>query len=104
MPGVLVSWIGHADLRAVGESATVGVGPVAQALEAGTFDTAFLLTDHDAESIGGYLPWLTERVGRTEINMLQERLTGPTEFGEINRRNRGNGVVRTPATSCRALG
>ena len=82
MPEILVSWIGHADLRAVEESETVGVGPVAQALETITFDAAFLLTDHDDEAIG-YLRWLKARVGRTEINMLRQQLTGPTEFGEI---------------------
>ena len=82
VPEILVSWIGHADLRAVEESATVGVGPVAQALETITFDAAFLLTDHDAEAIG-YLRWLKARVGRTEINVLRQQLTGPTEFGEI---------------------
>ena len=60
----------------------MGVGPVAQALETITFDAAFLLTDHDGEAIG-YLRWLEARVGRTEINMLQQQLTGPTEFGEI---------------------
>ncbi len=64
------------------ESETVGVGPVAQALETITFDAAFLLTDHDDEAIG-YLRWLKARVGRTEINMLRPQLTGPTEFGEI---------------------
>ena len=82
VPEILVSWIGHADLRAVEESATVGVGPVAQALETITFDAAFLLTDHDAEAIG-YLRWLKARVGRTEISVLRQQLTGPTEFGEI---------------------
>ena len=60
----------------------MGVGPVAQALETITFDAAFLLTDHDAEAIG-YLRWLKARVGRTEINVLRQQLTGPTEFGEI---------------------
>ena len=60
----------------------MGVGPVAQALETITFDAAFLLADHDAEAIG-YLRWLKARVGRTEINVLRQQLTGPTEFGEI---------------------
>ena len=79
---VLVSWLGHADLRAVEGSATVGVGPVAQALEAVPFDAAFLVTDHDAEPTD-YLRWLNARAGGTEITVLREQLTGPTEFGEI---------------------
>ena len=82
VPRVLASWIGHADLRAVNENATVGVGPVAQALDSGKFDAAFLLTDHDAEG-GLYLRWLKERSDGVEIHLRRERLTGPTEFGEI---------------------
>ena len=78
----LASWIGHADLRAVNENATAGVGPVAQALDSGKFDAAFLLTDHDAEG-GPYLRWLKERSDGVEIHLRRERLTGPTEFGEI---------------------
>ena len=79
---VLVTWIGHADLRAVEDSATVGIGPIAQALDARRFDAAFLLTDHDVEA-SGYLRWLEARSGGTEISVLREQLTGPTEFGEI---------------------
>ena len=82
VPRVLVSWIGHADFRAVNENATVGIGPVAQALHSGKFDAAFLLTDHDAEGVP-YLRWLKERSDGVEIHLLRERLTGPTEFGEI---------------------
>ena len=82
MPGILVSWIGHADLRAVEESVTAGVGPVAQALDTGSFDAAFLLTDYDAEAVG-YLGWLKAHAGGTAIDLIRERLTGPTEFGEI---------------------
>ena len=48
VPRVLVSWIGHADLRAVKETPTDGVGPVAQAIDSARFDAAILLTDHDA--------------------------------------------------------
>ena len=82
VPRVLLSWIGHADLRAVNESATAGVGPVAQAVNSGKFKAAFLLTDHDGEG-GPYLRWLKERSDRVEIHLRRERLTGPTEFGEI---------------------
>ena len=82
MPRVLVSWIGHADLRAVKETPTDGVGPVAQAIDSARFDAAFLLTDHDAESVD-YARWLKQRAGTTEIHLLREQLTGPTEFGEI---------------------
>ena len=82
VPEVLVSWIGHADLRAVEASATVGAGPISQALSARRFDAAYLLTNHDDEALA-FQGWLRSRVGRTEIHVLREQLTGPTEFGEI---------------------
>ncbi len=43
MRRVLLSWIGQTDLRAPIEQAVVGLGPIAQALEARAFDEAFLL-------------------------------------------------------------
>lgn len=82
VPEVLVTWIGHADLRAVEESAAAGVGPIAQAVDARSFDAAFLLTDHDRQA-ATYVRWLEARAGGTEISLLPEQLTGPTEFGEI---------------------
>lgn len=82
MHELLVTWIGHADLRAVEENATVGVGPIAQALDARRFDAAFLLTDHGDEA-ATYVRWLEARSGGTEVSLLPEQLTGPTEFGEI---------------------
>ena len=82
MPRVLVSWIGHADLRAVEASAEAGVGPVAQALAAGRFDAAFLLTDYGAEA-DDCVRWLDARAEGAEVCLVREALTGPTEFGEI---------------------
>ena len=79
---ILISWIGHADLRAPRENATVGIGPLAQALETRTFNTAFLLTDHGDEALC-YVRWLETRRSEAEIHLLQEQLTGPTEFGEV---------------------
>ena len=49
MRKVLVAWIGKTDLRAPTESEQVGVGPIAQALEARAFDEAFLLSDYDEQ-------------------------------------------------------
>ena len=85
-PGVreiLVSWIGHADLRASEESETVGVGPVAQALDARAYDDVFLLTDHEENVVRRYIPWIEERNHGCEIHVLGEKLSSPTAFGEI---------------------
>ena len=83
MRSVLLSWIGHTDLRAPEETDVTGVGPVAQALGARAFDHAFLVADHDGEPISRYREWLDARVAGTVLSLLHEPLTGPTEFGEI---------------------
>ena len=83
MHKVLACWIGHTDLRAPEESETVGVGPVAQALVAGSYDDAFLLTDHEEETVRRYVPWLEAHAPGCAIHLLHEPLTGPTDFGEI---------------------
>ena len=83
MRSVLLSWIGHTDLRAPEETDVAGVGPVAQALGARAFDHAFLVTDHDGEPASRYREWLAARAAGTVLRLLHEPLTGPTEFGEI---------------------
>ena len=83
MRETLICWIGHTDLRAPEESATVGVGPVAQALIARSYDDVFLLTDHEGEAVRRYVPWLEVHDVGCTVHVLRERLTSPTEFGEI---------------------
>ena len=83
MGRVLVTWIGHTDLRAPKEEKELGVGPVAQALIAHEFDRAFLITDHQDEVVRLYRRWLEKRSGVTNLHVLREKLSGPTNFGEI---------------------
>ena len=83
MREVMISWIGHTDLRAPAEEVETGVGPVAQALENRRFDEAYLLTDHEAGAVRRYLGWLEARTPGPDIHGLSEPLSGPTEFGEI---------------------
>jgi DNA-binding NtrC family response regulator len=80
---VLVSWVGKTDLRAPTESDQIGVGPIAQALNARSFDEAFLLSDYDERTVAPYVKWLRGRTG-ARIEVLQEKLSGPTQFGEIH--------------------
>src|SRR5690242_11654670 len=82
MRQVLVAWVGNADLRAPAECERVGVGPIAQALDAREFDEAFLLSDHDEKAVAPYLKWLRSR-STAGIEILEEKLSGPTQFGEI---------------------
>ena len=81
MGNVLISWIGHTDLRALEEGAD-GIGPVANALEAGRYDAAFLLTTHGGEA-ERYRDWLERRAGGANLRLLPARLTSPTDFGEV---------------------
>jgi DNA-binding NtrC family response regulator len=80
---ILLAWIGNADLRAPTESEQVGVGPIAQALEARVFDDAFLLSDYGEKAVIPYSKWLKGRSG-ARIEILAEKLSGPTQFGEIH--------------------
>jgi DNA-binding NtrC family response regulator len=79
---VLVAWVGRADLRAPAEGDQVGVGPIAQALEARDFDEAVLVSDYDEKALQPYLKWLRGR-SPTRVDVVKEKLSGPTEFGEI---------------------
>ena len=81
MRSILVSWIGNTDLRAPQEG-EVGIGPVAMALEVGTYDDAFLLTNYGTEA-DDYLEWLKKRMGETKLRLRREQLTSPTEFGGV---------------------
>jgi transcriptional regulator with PAS, ATPase and Fis domain len=60
----------------------VGLGPIAQTLEARDFDEAFLLSDYPEAQVKPYLRWLSSR-SRARIELLVEKLSGPMQFGEI---------------------
>src|SRR5262249_14595341 len=79
---VLVSWVGKTDLRAPTETATVGLGPIAQALDARTFDEVVLVSDYPEAEVKSFLGWLKQRTS-TSIGILFVKLSGPTNFGEI---------------------
>jgi DNA-binding NtrC family response regulator len=82
METVLLSWVGNTDLRAPTETDEVGLGPIAQALDAREFDKAHLLTNYELSRVQPYIGWLQGRT-RTPIQVTREPLSGPTQFGEI---------------------
>ena len=90
MRSILISWIGSADLKAPLEGAD-GIGPVAKALEDGTYDAAFLLRgvvvgrDELEQEVEAehYRDWLEARANGTSLDLRHEPLTSPTNFGEI---------------------
>jgi DNA-binding NtrC family response regulator len=79
---VLVSWIGKTDLRAPAETDKVGMGPIAQALEARAFDAVLLVSDYPADEVKAFLGWLKQRTS-TSIDTIFVKLSGPTNFGGI---------------------
>ena len=81
MSSVLISWIGHTDLSASRDGAD-GIGPVAKAVDDGTYDSAFLLATYGDEA-ERYRDWFEGRAGGTRLHLLHETLTSPTDFGEV---------------------
>ncbi len=82
---VLVSWIGATDLRARTEGEAVGLGPIAQALDARRFDEIVLLSNYEKAQEEQYVRWLAART-KCPIKTEHVSLSGPTEFGEIYQR------------------
>ncbi len=82
-PRVLLSWIGNTDFTASENEKAVGAGPVAQSLAAGSYAEAVLLNNYPAAKVPAYLRWLRKRTN-TPIRVRQEKLSGPTHFGEIH--------------------
>ena len=84
MTNLLISWIGRADLQASedGPNGAVGLGPIAQAIDEGCYDSAVLISDYAKVEVGPFLEWLRPRA-RATITVCFEPLSGPTQFGEI---------------------
>jgi len=82
MGNVLVSWIGHADLKAPSETVKQGLGPLAQAVTTRAYDEAAIVSDHPKERVADYLSWLS-KLTTTKLCTYYESLSGPTHFGEI---------------------
>lgn len=79
---VLTAWVGSTDLRAPTEQESVGLGPVAQAVTARTFDEAVLLSNYPKAPVDAYVRWLSRRAS-CRIRVDRRELSGPTEFGQI---------------------
>ena len=82
MNSILISWIGHADLRAPQGEATAGIGPVGQALSARVYDAVTLISDYPQDEVSPFLEWLRPQT-RAHIEVSHEPLSSPTDFGEI---------------------
>ncbi len=78
----LVSWIGHADLKAAAGEVGAGLGPIAQAVSFKAFARIVLLSDAPAERTQHYRDWLQPRTGAV-LEFRRVTLTSPIHFGEI---------------------
>jgi transcriptional regulator with GAF, ATPase, and Fis domain len=87
MKRILVSWLGHTDLRAITESDQVGIGPIAQALRTERFRRLELLCDCPAEETDVYLDWLRPQA---EASIITHSVTlpSPIDFDAIYRHAR----------------
>ena len=97
MKNILLSWLGHTDLRAVTASDQVGSGPLAQAVDTGRFHRLELLCDAPADQVEGYLTWLRARTA-CAIRPHPVTLPRPTDFEAIYRHARAlaAGVTAEP--------
>lgn len=59
-----------------------GLGPIANALDARSFDHAFFLNNYPREEMAPYLDWLKSRT-TVPLSVHDVTLTSPTNFGEI---------------------
>ena len=82
---LLLAWMGRTDLKAAAGDPDAGVGPIAQGVQAGTYDTIHLLSDFPAAEAKSYIKWLASRTGAA-IHLHSVKLTSPINFGEIYER------------------
>src|SRR5579884_3602965 len=87
MAGVLLAWIGHADLEAAGlrppRRPDPGAGPIAGALAARPFHEAVLLTSQPGDLAERYTAWLGARTGAALV-LRRAALRSPTCYADIH--------------------
>ncbi|MFP4475789.1 MAG: sigma 54-interacting transcriptional regulator [Desulfatibacillaceae bacterium] len=83
MKQALVTWIGEDDLRAITEPETVGVGPVALALEARDYDEVVLLTNLPLAGVSGYADWLQFQT-LAQVSLRPVAARDPDDYGAVH--------------------
>lgn len=79
---ILFCWLGMTDLRAASGVSEVGLGPVAQAVAARSYDEVVLLNNWERATAEDYIAWLQQNKP-AQVKLQQITLSGPTNFGEI---------------------
>lgn len=83
---MLVSWLGHADIRAPDSEDRDDVGPVTQAILTRQYDSVLLLADQERGALRKYEAWLrtvSAHKRHLRLKLVHVELTSPTNFGEI---------------------
>jgi DNA-binding NtrC family response regulator len=82
MPATLLAWIGNTDLKAKTEDASVGLGPIAQAIKARVFDRVILLGNCDPDDAKQFTSWLQNQT-EARVTYTAAKLQSPMDFGDI---------------------
>lgn len=81
---ILVSWIGHANLKAAQGDPGAGLGPIAQAVAFKPFARIVLLSDAPIDRTQGYRDWLQART-EAVLELRPVTLPSPTHFGNFTK-------------------
>ncbi len=82
MAQILICWLGATDLKAATEGQKVGLGPIAQAAIARSYDEIDLISNYGKDRSSKYIKWLHKKTP-AKITVHYETLSSPTNFGEI---------------------
>lgn len=84
MKRVLLAWVGETDLKAARGDSGVGLGPIAQALEAMNFEHVVLLNNYPKKTFGDFEAWISKR-SRGDVVLRHVELDPPTDYEAIYR-------------------
>ena len=82
---VLLAWIGKTDLQASTDDPKAGLGPIAQAAGARSFNEVILLSNYPEADSKRFVEWLSERT-LSRIRLHQVQISSPIHFGDIYQR------------------
>lgn len=82
--GILIAWLGNADLFASESNSPENPGPITSALKAYEIEALHLLSDHSPQKTHAFIKWVGSQLS-TPLIPHQAKLTSPTSFEEIFR-------------------
>jgi len=79
---ILMCWIGETDLKAAEKDEAANLGPIAQALKAGSYTHAIFLDNYKNTRVKNYQAWLAKQAA-VSFEIKSINLSGPTNHKEI---------------------